>query len=113
MEGVAVWLSTLCRRRQRARQTASFSRLEASSGQPTLWPASLLLASSPGLQNLSVNGNLIELVNSKEITFCLQSRLNPEVFLKDFKIATENKITLYSNYTVMSSATENILNSSI
>ena len=58
--------------------------------------------------------NLIELVNSKEITFCLQSRLNPEIFLKgDFKIATENKITLYSNCTVMSSAIENILNSSI
>lgn len=109
-----MWLSTPCRRRQRARRTASFSPLEASSGQPTLWPASLLLASSPGLQNLSVNGNLIELVNSEEITFCLQSRLNPEVFLKgDFKIATENKITLYSNYTVMSSAIENILKSSI
>jgi len=72
------------------------------------------LASSPVLQNLSVNGNLIELVNSKEITFCLQSRLNLEIFLKGaFKIASENKIILYSNYTVMSSVIENILNSSI
>lgn len=50
-------------------------------GQPVPWPASLHLASCSVLQKHSVKGDLTEFVNSKEITFRLQSRLSPEVFL--------------------------------
>ena len=117
MEGVAVWLSTLCREgSERAGQLRSvdWRRPVGSPSVASITSLGFLPWTSEPLSKEVLMENLIELVNSKEITFCLQSRLNPEIFLKgDFKIATENKIILYSNCTVMSSAIENILNSSI
>lgn len=111
MEGVAVWLSILCKWSTLdsfIQSTVGFQW--AAHSVASITSLGFLPCTSEPLSKWS----LIELVNSKEISFYLQSRLNLEVFLKGaFKIASENKIILYSNYTVMNSVIENIQNSSI